>query len=225
MSNSPAKSFTVSSSYSGKPIAVDAHSYSSSVFTTGISSSTLSQKNSPKSTSQPCKKFKQDDDNDVTVVTSANETWLQAGSHKLTLYDQMILINKTELSDRHINFSQYLLHNQFPAIKGFGLTLLQEKPLTAKLPNGSVQIIHNSRRYHWLVASTINCYRGEVKIYDSVYTIPDAEVRRIVKNIFHTARNPSFVMIKMQKQKGHVDCGVFAIAIATSLAYGIDPAS
>ena len=46
-----------------------------------------------------------------------------------------------------------------------------------------------------------------------------------MKNIFHTARNPSFVMIKMQKQKGHVDCGVFAITIATSFAYGIDPAS
>ena len=118
MSNSPAKSFTVSSSYSGKPIAVDAHSYSSSIFTMGISSSTLSQKNSPKSISQPCKKFKQDDDNDVTVVTLANKTWLQADSHKLTLYDQMILINKTKLSDHHINFSQCLLHNQFPAIKG-----------------------------------------------------------------------------------------------------------
>ena len=74
------------------------------------------------------------------------------------------------------------------------------------------------------MASTINCYRGEAKIYDSVHTIPDAENRRIVKNIFHTASNPSFVMIKMQKQKRHVDCKVFAIAIATSCAYGIDPA-
>ena len=50
--------------------------------------------------------------------------------------------------------------------------------------------------------------------------ISDAE---IVKNIFHTARNPSFVMIKMQKQKGHVDYGVFVIANTTSLGYGINP--
>ena len=188
-------------------------------------SNTLPQKVSPKSICQPQKKYKQEGDNDVTVVTSANETWLQAGSHKLTLYDKMTLMNENELSDHHINFAQYLLLNQFPSIKGFRLTLLQEKPLTAKLPTGSVQIIHNSRRHHWLVATTMNCYRGEIKIYDSLFTFPDAEVRQVVKNIFDTTRNPSFLMVKIRKQKGNTDCGVFAIAIATSLAYGIDPAS
>ena len=71
----------------------------------------------------------------------------------------------------------------------------------------------------------MNCCRGEVKIYDSLFTFPDAEVCQMVKNIFDTTRNPSFLMVKIQKQKGNIDCGVFAIAIATSLAYGIDPAS
>ena len=70
----------------------------------------------------------------------------------------------------------------------------------------------------------MNYYRGEVKIYNSLFTFPDAEVGQIVKNIFHMIRNPSFVMMKMQKQKGNSDCGVFATAVATSLAYGIDPA-
>ena len=71
----------------------------------------------------------------------------------------------------------------------------------------------------------MNCYRGEVKIYNSLFTFPDAEVCWIVKNIFQTARNPSFVMVKMQKQNGSSDCGVFVIAAATSLAYGIDRAN
>ena len=82
------------------------------------------------------------------------------------------------------NLSQYLLHNQFPTIKVFGLTLLQEMPLIAKLIKGSVQIIHNSRRHHWLMTSTINCYWGEVNIDDSVYIIPYLVVCRIVKNFF-----------------------------------------
>ena len=30
-------------------------------------------------------------------------------------------------------------------------------------------------------------------------------------------------MVKMQKQKGTSDCGVFTIKIATSLAFGINP--
>ena len=54
-------------------------------------------------------------------------------------------------------------------------------------------------------------------------TYPDAEVRAIIKNLFQTARNPSFVMVKLQKQKGSYDCGLYAIAVATSLAFGIDP--
>ena len=85
---------------------------------TGISN-TLPQKVSPKSVCQPQKKYKQEGDNDITVVTSANETWLQAGSHKLTLYDKMTLINENELSDHHINFAHtYCLINFLP-YKGF----------------------------------------------------------------------------------------------------------
>jgi len=114
---------------------------------------------------------------DVTVVTSANKTWQQIGSHKLMLCDQMLLVNSSVVNDRRINFALYLLLNQFPSMKGFRMTLLKEKPLTIKLPTGSVQIIHNSRRHQWLVVTTMNCYRGEVKIYDSLFTFPDTKVR------------------------------------------------
>ena len=39
----------------------------------------------------------------------------------------------------------------------------------------------------------------KVNIDDSVYIIPYLVVFRIVKNFFYTARNPSLIMIKMQK--------------------------
>ena len=125
VSNSLANSITVSSNHSsdsGNSIVVNddsEHSYGNSILSTSTStdiSNTLPQKVSPKSICQPQKKYKQEGDNDVTVVTSANETWLQAGSHKLTLYDKMTLMNENELSDHHINFAQYLLLNQFPSI-------------------------------------------------------------------------------------------------------------
>ena len=38
----------------------------------------------------------------------------------------------------------HIPHSQFPSVKGYKLTLLQDKPLKDKLPTGSVQIIHNS---------------------------------------------------------------------------------
>ena len=39
-----------------------------------------------------------------------------------------------------------------------------------------------------------------------------------------SSRNPSFVMVEMDKQKKcSYHCGVYTIAVATSLAFGIDP--
>ena len=170
---------------------------------------------------QPKKKRQKIDSS--PVITSLDQVWLKVGSHKLLLHDQVILMNGDDLNDCHINFAQYLLLTQFPTMRGLVLTLLQEKKIATKLPTGSVQIIHNSRHHHWLVATTKNCTRNEVQICDSLYRSPDAKVRRIIKNLFQTTSNPSFIMLKMQKQEGNHDCGVFAIAVATSLAHSTDP--
>ena len=156
---------------------------------------------------EPVKKCK--DQNDTVITSESDQIWLQAESNKLTLFDKRVLENESELNDHHINYAQFLLKMQFPSIHGPQLTLLQEKKLSAKLPAGSVQIIHNSRCHHWLVATTMRCLRSEVKIYDSLFTYPDAEMRAIIKNLFQTARNPSFVMVKLQKQKGSYDCGLY----------------
>ena len=42
-------------------------------------------------------------------------------------------------------------------------------------------------------------------------------------NQFQTARSQSIIMVKMEKQKSCVDCQVYPIAVATSLAFGTDP--
>ena len=42
-----------------------------------------------------------------------------------------------------------------------------------------------------------------------MYIIPYAEGHQKCEEYFHTARNP---LVKMQKQKGHVDGGVFVFA-------------
>ena len=168
-----------------------------------ISGSSIRKRLSITSTSdflgtEPAKKFK--GQNDTVITPESNQIWLQVESNKLTLFDKRVLEDEGELHDHHINYAQFLLKMQFPSMHGLHLTLLQEKKLGMKLPAGSVQIIHNSRRHHWLVATTMRCLRNEIKIYDSLYPYPDAQVRSVIKNLFQTARNPSFVMVKMQKQ-------------------------
>ena len=63
----------------------------------------------------------------------------------------------------YINKAQCLLKAQFPQVNGLTLSLLQSKDLQ---PTGSVsnkiQIIHCSKRHHWVVATTVNCRDGEV---------------------------------------------------------------
>ena len=57
-----------------------------------------------------------------------------------------------------------------------------------------------------------------VNICDSVYSTLDEETKEVIANLFHSAT----AKMKTQKQEGSKDCGLFAIAIATAIAYGAD---
>jgi len=57
-------------------------------------------------------------------------------------------------------------------------------------------------------------------VYDSVFTKLDAMA--IVK-VFHLNKTKDIIMMSMLKQHGCTDCGVFAIAVMTSLAHKEDP--
>ena len=72
-----------------------------------------------------------------------------------------------------------------------------------------------------MVASTIGCNDKEVNIYDSLFTSLDCATRSLVLQLFGEDKQ-----IKMQscpKQQGGDDCGLFAIAISTAIAYSVKP--
>jgi len=74
---------------------------------------------------------------------------------------------------------------------------------------------------HWITVSSIGCKPGEVKVYNSLYSDLDETAKCKLKRVFGfskiTVHFPS-----VQQQTGVVDCGLFAIAFATSLALGQD---
>lgn len=91
-----------------------------------------------------------------------------------------------------------------------------------KIKHG-VQIIH-CRGNHWIVASTLGCSNGEViKVFDSVYDSVDKDTESLILNLFQNDGSPKLEMARMHKQKGGNDCGLFAIAVATALAFGSNP--
>ncbi len=83
-----------------------------------------------------------------------------------------------------------------------------------------MQIIH-SRGDHWLLASNILAGANKVYVYDSIYRTIDRETERIIKNLFPLSE--SLEPIRISQQTGGQDCGVFAIAVSTALAYGQYP--
>jgi len=86
-----------------------------------------------------------------------------------------------------------------------------------------VQIIH-SRGDHWIVATSVNVETAnQVKIFDSIYDCIDEDTCKIISNIFGSSAIPCTV--KILKQSGVDDCGLFAIANAASICFGQDPAA
>lgn len=63
-----------------------------------------------------------------------------------------------------------------------------------------------------------------MKVYDSLFTYCDQETERVIANLFQCDSSEIRITVsRCQKQKGTVDCGLFAIANATAIAFGKNP--
>ena len=158
-----------------------------------------------------------------SVVNSHTEEWVRCGYLILTHHDRSILLTGKELSDKHIDFAHSLLRLQFPVLNGLQSTLFQSRSQGLKSNVNALQIVH-SRGNHWIVATTLQCIPGEVKIYDSIYDSLDTGTLQVVKRLFNNGKEMKVTMVNgAPKQAGSTDCGAFAIAVATCLAFQGDP--
>ena len=89
-----------------------------------------------------------------TSTSGTNLQQLKFQGCLLTETDRETIVSDDLLNDRHINYAQTLLHNQFPLTEGLHNTLLQRKKRQHRIKCG-IQIIHD-RGNRWVVASTID---------------------------------------------------------------------
>ena len=145
-----------------------------------------------------------------------------ASSSPLSKADEKLLLNGDWLNDTHMNLAQQLLSKQFPNLCGLHSTLLLPQAKQV-VPAGAraLQIIH-TRGNHWIVASTIGCQPGEVKIFDSLYKSIDLATMTLISTIFGNEIT-TVHLEESQQQQGSCDCGIFAIATCTALAHGVTP--
>ena len=70
----------------------------------------------------------------------------------------------------------------------------------------------------------MQCNFNQVKVYDSWFTYCDEETERVIANLFQCDSSKLTITVsRSHKQKGTVDCGLFAIANATAIAFGKNP--
>ena len=113
--------------------------------------------------------------------------------------------------------AQMMLKKQFQGILGLKPTLLLSAGRKTPLPaSGALQITHTQDN-HWIVASTIGC-TTKVLVFNSLYCDIDKPTREFLSQLI--GANVEIKLENAPKQRGIKDCGVFAIAICTSLAYG-----
>ena len=137
-------------------------------------------------------------------------------AYVLSYADKETIMNGQELNDLHIHMAQKLLSSQYPNISGLQTTLYQYKQPLASSKN-AIQIIHVQGN-HWITISTINCEEGEVGVYDSLYNSIDKNTHELIN---HLVPGLHITLKECQKQEGIVDCGLFSIAISTSLAFSL----
>ena len=182
----------------------------------------------PSASIEPClKKPKIENDVDDTDSTqegdSEDQHWLQYKDCLLTQQDRTAITSNNLLSDRHINYAQVILHQQFPLVGGLKNTLLQGRPQQRKIHSGGLQIIHD-RGNHWIVASAVGSDGTveSVQVYDSIFSSEADGTVSVIKNLFAVTGTTPIEVKKIQHQRGSRDCGVFAIAVCTAFLNGVD---
>ena len=153
-----------------------------------------------------------------------NNNWIKCGRILLTKKDKQQIVNEKELTDLHINAYQNIARVQFPNVGGLHNTLLLHKTsLLLDNYEQSLQIIHIKDRFHWALLQVIG---EDIYLYDSMYmfTIPSADTFNIVAQLIQSKKRDFTIKImNIQKQTNLVDCGLYSIAVLTSLLLGDDP--
>jgi len=93
------------------------------------------------------------------------------------------------------------------------------------VPHGEFVQILNVSQSHWITVSNVGCKKGVVNIYDSIPScyLPACTKEQIAATLFSNEKTLTLEYKAVQVQQGSNDCGLFAIAFATSLCGGENP--
>ena len=169
----------------------------------------------------PAKKPKEDDIIDLSSPTCPpREVWIE--DLALNQGHKRLLVNpKEELNSLFIEVSQELLQAQHPLIQGLKAPGHDQTSAGFDRFTGeALQIILSRKRHHWLLVSTMG---RSVRVLDSFF--PDLaedckiQIAELCAGLADNQENIKVTIEKSQHQMNGIDCGLYAIANATELAF------
>ena len=110
---------------------------------------------------------------------------------------------------------------------------MDNNPFTSKCPfttlENIIQIIHIDKN-HWAVISTYGITsdsNSTLNYYDSIYSDVQENAEDVISFLISKVNISELTVncTPTPKQSGGSDCWLYAIAIATALAYDLDPAT
>ena len=117
-----------------------------------------------------------------------------------------------------------LLKLKFPHINGLQDCSLSDTLNFKSLHGEFVQVLNCDGR-HWICISTYGCPLGKVNVFDSLRSGDiSVSTKEAIATIVYTTRKSILLSFgDVQQQSNGYDCGLFALAYASSVCSGIDP--
>jgi hypothetical protein len=134
-----------------------------------------------------------------------------------------LITNKSQLLSEHIDAFCTILHRKYPHIGGFYRT---EWGATLSFPapdeDLAIQPVHLPG--HWVCVSKGFTDKADVEIYDSLHNDePCNHLLNVISKLLNCKSSFTYINRKATKQNpGDNSCGVYTLAYATGLAFGLN---
>ena len=165
-------------------------------------------------------------DNDDIIITgiSTSPTEKSASLAKLNEEHYKLILSPSGWLDCDIIHEVHVcLRNINPEVEGLKRATLGPCRNFTQVNGEFIQILHTGEK-HWVCVGSMGCEDGTVNLYDSLYhNIIYSEVEDQVINLVGQENYTGIQVVPVQQQRNGSDCGVFAAAFATCLAYGLPP--
>ena len=107
-------------------------------------------------------------------------------------------------------------------------TLLFENCSQVRVPTAKFVQILNIHGNHWITLINIDCAQGAIRVFDSMSNGTGLQnndkFNCQVASLFGSdTKNIKVINVNIKQQEGASDCGLFAIACATSLCFRMAP--